>query len=264
MKKIVLIVVAIVATNVVKSQINTTFIKVQGGTFYMGGNELADESPIHKVTVSSFRITKHPITVGQYYYFCKETGRSMPDSPDGFGWSGLEDHPMVSVTYYDAVAYAKWLTKKTGRNSRLPTEAEWEYAARGGQRSKGNMPYSGSDNLREVAWFKENSNQITNPVGIKAPNELGIHDMSGNVWEWCSDWYRKNYYANSPKENPKGPSSGNIRIARGGSWESSSFNCRVSRRYGFHPNKKFTDLGFRIVQPVEESSMDDAWFDTGW
>lgn len=264
MKKIVFILLVIFVIKNVKAQVDITFIFVRGGTFSMGGNELEDERPIHEVTVAPFSITKYPITVAQYYVFCKETGRSMPDSPNGQGWNGFEDHPMEYVSYYDAVAYTKWLSKKTGKESRLPTEAEWEYAARGGQKSEGSRRYSGSNNVRKVAWFEDNSNNYTKRVGRKAANELGIHDMSGNVWEWCSDWYERNYYTRSPEKNPKGPYSGNKKIARGGSWNSSAFNCRISRRFGFHPNKKFTDLGFRIVQPVEESSMNDAWFDTGW
>lgn len=258
MKKIILIIVIIIAVSSVNAQ---SFIYVEGGSFYMGSNEQVDENPIHKVTVSSFKITKYPITVGQYYYFCKETGRSMPDSPDGQGWKAYEDHPMEYVTYYDAIAYTKWLTRKTGTYSRLPTEAEWEYAAQGGQKSKGNTQYSGSNDIRDVAWYKNNSSQITSPVGIKVANKLGINDMSGNVWEWCSDWYERNYYTDSLKKNPKGPNSGKKKVARGGSYNSGASDCRVSRRWAFTPTKKFTNLGFRVVQPVEVSSNDDIWFD---
>jgi formylglycine-generating enzyme required for sulfatase activity len=219
-------------------------IFVEGGTFNMGSNEGENnEKPVHRVTVSSFSIGKYPVTVGQYKAFCEETGRSMPEAP---GWGWQERHPMVNVTYNDAVAYANWLGEKFGGDWRLPTEAEWEYAARGGNKSRGTT-YSGSNDLETVGWFADNAGGQTNGVGRKRPNELGIYDMSGNVWEWCRDWYGSDYYASSPSSNPRGPASGTNRVLRGGSWDYTSTYCRVAIRDFGTPSDRSTFRGFRVV-----------------
>ena len=217
---------------------------VEGGTFSMGSNRgEKDESPVHSVTIDSFSIGKYEVTVGQYRAFCIETNRSMPEVPI---WGWQDHHPMGNVSYDDAVAYCNWLVRKFGGNWRLPTEAEWEYAARGGNKSKGYI-YSGSNDFETVAWFDENAGEETNSVGRKKPNELGIYDMSGNLWEWCSDWYDENYYSNSPGSNPQGPSSGYNRVMRGGSWTLFATNCPVSVRAYDSPEFKIYDYGFRVV-----------------
>ena len=133
----------------------------------------------------------------------------------------------------------------TGRRFRLPTEAEWEYAARGENRSQG-YKYSGSNNLNSVAWYADNSGNTTHDVGLKSPNELGIYDMSGNVWEWCSDWYGN--YSSSSQTNPTGSYSGSIRVSRGGSWYSDARYCRVSTRSNFTPDRRYISLGLRLAQ----------------
>jgi formylglycine-generating enzyme len=194
-------------------------VLVEGGSFTMGdewGMGSEDELPTHEVSLKNFKISKTEVTVKQYRQFCRETGRSMPEAPS---WGWQDNNPMVNVNWHDAVAYCDWLSDKMDGLYRLPTEAEWEYAARGGKNSKG-FKYSGGQSMHSVGWFSENSNSRTQAVASKKPNELGIYDMSGNVWEWCSDWYGKDYYANSPSSNPRGPSSGSNRVLRGGSWNS--------------------------------------------
>jgi formylglycine-generating enzyme required for sulfatase activity len=138
------------------------------------------------------------------------------------------------------------LNAKTGKKYRLPTEAEWEFAARGGKKSKG-YEYAGSNEIEAVAWYDENSEDKTHPVGQKKPNELGILDMSGNVLEWCSDWYEESYYNSSPGNNPQGPASGSNRVLRGGGWSYIPRNCRVSIRYYYYPVSWHSSIGFRLV-----------------
>lgn len=213
-------------------------VLVKGGTFQMGSNEYDEEKPIHSVTVSDFYIDKYEVKVKQYREFCNATGRSMPKAPS-LGWR--DTHPIVNVSWDDATAYAKWAGK------RLPTEAEWEYAARGGNQSKG-FKYSGSNSIDEAAWYWYNSGEKAHPVGQKKPNELGIYDMSGNVWEWCSDWYDENYYSDSPTTNPEGPDSGSKRVRRGGSWFYFGVICRVANRSWNWPDSRDIDHGFRCVK----------------
>jgi outer membrane protein OmpA-like peptidoglycan-associated protein len=164
--------------------------------------------------------------------------------------------PVGNVSWYDAVEYLKWLSKETGKEFRLPTEAEWEYAAKGGNKSKG-YKYVGGNNLNEVAWFIGNSDKRAHNIGQKMPNELGIHDMAGNAREWCSDWYGESYYKTSSVENPKGPDFGKNRILRGGSWGSQEERMRISYRNEGYPYNSALDFGFRpaisgepMVKPV--------------
>lgn len=230
---------------------NTTYpemILVQGGTFNMGDSEMEgkeNEQPVHEVTVSTISIGKYPITRGQYRAYCNATGKSMPETPDG--WPVADHHPIVNVSWHDAVGYTEWLSDKMDKNYRLPTEAEWEYAARGGNQSKG-YKYAGSRSLDAVGWYGLRSTlNVAQAVGGKRPNELGIYDMSGNVWEWCRDWYGGDYYANSPKDNPRGPASGSARVLRGGSWSDSAARCRVALRGGNVPSARGVNSGFRVV-----------------
>jgi formylglycine-generating enzyme len=222
----------------------SAMIFVKGGSFNMGSNDGNDpEKPMHKVTLSSFSIGKYEVTVAEYQAFCNATGHTMPAAPS---WGWHDPHPMVNVSYDDAIAYCKWLSSTTNKNYRLPTEAEWEYAARGGDKSRGYI-YSDSNNLSKVGWYQDNSGGLVNFVGTKKPNELGIYDMSGNVWEWCSDWYDTAYYSTSPADNPKGPSSGEYRVLRGGSYASEAKYCSVVFRTA-HPAATLTsDVGFRVV-----------------
>jgi formylglycine-generating enzyme required for sulfatase activity len=231
-------------------------IFVKGGSFQMGSNSGdGDESPIHEVTVSSFWIGKYQVTQ-------KEWTEVMGNNPSGRKGKNL---PVEMVIWYEVVEYCNKrsilegltpcysgsgsnITCNWGANGyRLPTEAEWEYAARGGLKSKG-YKYSGSNSIGTVAWYDENSGSRTHEVGTKKPNELGIHDMSGNVWEWCWDWYAGSYYKKSPSINPKGPNSGSYRVLRGGSWNFNHDFCRISYRDINNPNEGNNNYGFRVCR----------------
>ncbi|MCA9733620.1 MAG: formylglycine-generating enzyme family protein [Deferribacteres bacterium] len=222
----------------------SNFVKLAGGTFDMGdeSSDLSEASrPVHQVTLSDFYIAKTPVTQKQWHDV-------MGSNPSHF--KGCDDCPVESVSWHDAQSFIERLSTKTGMKFRLPTEAEWEYAARGGNKSKV-FQYSGSDNLDEVGWFAENSGDRTHAVGEKKPNELGIYDMSGNVWEWCLDWYDEEYYQDCKKkgvvENPTGPETGSRRVLRGGGWSSDAQNCRPADRFGVDPGLRGSGLGFRLV-----------------
>jgi len=246
-------------------------VLVEKGSFTMGdtwGDGSSDEKPTHKVTFTyDFHIGKYEVTFDEYDAFCEATGKS---SADYENW-GKGSRPVINVSWNDAIAYCNWLSEKEklpkaydskgnlldkdGRVTtdvtkvlgyRLPTEAEWEYAARGG---KHNSPYkySGSDNVSDVAWYNSNSGSKTQKVGNKAPNELGIYDMSGNVREWCSDWYGS--YSSSAQTNPYN-NSGSSRVNRGGSWDYSATYARVASRNANSPTYASNNLGFRIARTV--------------
>ena len=246
MKHLVLALITVVWAATLQAQTYPEMILVEGGTFTMGdehGEGDSDEQPLHEVTLKTYKISKTPVTVAQYRAYCRATGRSMPDPPS---WGWIDSHPMVNVTWHDAVAYTDWLAEKMDADYRLPTEAEWEYAARGGNKSKGTK-YSGGRSIDMVGWYTENSGGQTRPVATKNPNELGIYDMSGNVWEWCRDWYGGDYYANSPSSNPKGPASGSSRVLRGGGWYYDASYCRVANRNRYDPRYLSDNGGFRVV-----------------
>ena len=215
-------------------------VYVAGGTFMMGATAEQDrydrdETPAHRVTLSSYYIGETEVTQELWYAV-------MGTNPSQFTRSSL--NPVENVSWDDCQEFIKKLNQLTGINFRLPTEAEWEYAARGGNKSNG-YKYSGSNSIGEVAWYDGNSGNVTHEVGTKAPNELGIYDMSGNVWEWCSD--RFGSYSSSAQTNPRGPSSGSPRVFRGGSWGDGARGCRVSNRCNYYPAGHFKILGFRLV-----------------
>ena len=213
---------------------------VQGGTFEMGSNDgYSNEKPVHSVTLDDFSIGKTEVTQTQW----REV---MGSDPPGLDNKGCDQCPVEGVTWDDVQNFITKLDQKTGKTYRLPTEAEWEYAAKGGNESRG-YPYSGSSNLDDVAWNNQNSGNKTHPVGQKQPNELGLYDMSGNVWEWCGDWYGPGYYQGNPVSNPKGPSSGSIRVNRGGSWYDYPEICHTTIRNYYTPDNRRNFLGFRLV-----------------
>jgi formylglycine-generating enzyme required for sulfatase activity len=226
---------------------------VQGGTFTMGctseqGKDCEDdEKPAHQVTVSSFYIGKYEVTQRLWKVFMGTTVQQQRDKADTSWpiWGEGDDYPMYYVSWDEALDFINRLNAATGKKYRLLTEAEWEFAARGGNKSNG-FKYSGSNTLDNVAWYDDNSGNNTHPVGSKSPNELGIYDMSGNVWEWCNDWYDANYYRNSIQINPQGPSSGSYRVLRGGSWRSFARNCRSANRDCLSPGFRY-DYGFRLA-----------------
>ncbi len=214
---------------------------VEGGTFNMGcsaeqeGDCGSDEKPVHQVKLSGFYAGKHEVTQAQWQAV-------MGNNPSSF--SGCAQCPVENVSWDDVQGYLRKLNEKTGRKYRLLTEAEWEYAARGGAQSK-SWKYAGGNGIGDVAWYDNNSGNKTHPVGQKAANELGLFDMSGNVWEWCSDWYGN--YAAGAQDNPTGPSSGSYRVIRGGSWNFSARNCRVSIRSYVSPGLRYGSFGFRVA-----------------
>ncbi len=218
-------------------------IFVKGGDFMQGSMQFPNEMPVHEVTISSFYIDKHEVTVADYKKYCDAVGINMPKEPE-WGYSGKENYPIVNVTWEETKKYAEWCGK------RLPTEAEWEYAARGGSKSS-NFNYAGANYPEAVAWFDLNSPNSPQPVGLKKPNELGIYDMSGNVWEWCSDFYGD--YPKNTKEkitNPTGPTTGLNRVLRGGSWFGNKGNLRVVNRYYHPPSYGGALIGIRLVADV--------------
>lgn len=218
-----------------------TMIKVEGGTFEMGatseqGSDVYDEEkPVHNVTLSDYYIGETEVT--------QELWRAVMGSNPSY-FSGYPQRPVEQVSWDDCQEFIKKLNQLTGKNFRLPTEAEWEYAARGGNKSKG-YKYSGSNTIGNVAWYDYNSSDETHDVKTKQANELGIYDMSGNVYEWCQDW-RGSYSSNS-QINPTGPSSGSYRVFRGGSWRYYAWDCRVSNRFDSYPGSRFNALGLRLV-----------------
>ncbi len=220
--------------------LNMNMVYVAGGTFMMGASasdsEAADyEKPAHSVTLSDYYIGKYEVTQKQWVEI-------MGSNPSN--WKG-DDLPVECISWNDVQKFIRRLNAKTGKKYRLPTEAEWEFAARGGNSSRG-YKYSGSNSINAVAWYSDNSNE-THHVGTKSPNELGIYDMSGNVEEWCSDWYDENYYDNSPSSNPKGPSKGAYRVLRGGCWFILARYCRVSYRGIKSPGHRGFCFGFRLA-----------------
>ena len=252
-------------------------IKIEGGTFMMGNQnyewiEEEQEKGIidrvlgrkgktkkilkydgpeneypHEVTLDTFSMAKYPVTQAQWQAI-------MGDNPSNF--KGDDQRPVERVSWNDAQEFIQKLNEKTGQNFRLPTEAEWEFAARGGNLSKG-FEYAGGNNIEEVAWYEENSydkgekhpDYGTHPVGQKKPNELGLYDMSGNVFEWCQDWYDANYYKKSIRKNPMCLEGEKVsRVLRGGSWDSFTRYCRVANRYRSLPTYGSDVNGFRLAQ----------------
>ncbi|RMG88574.1 MAG: formylglycine-generating enzyme family protein, partial [Bacteroidetes bacterium] len=254
-------------------------VLVKGGTFQMGCLEGRDdlnepcnddEKPAHTVTLSDFQIGKYEISNREFVAFLENYGDiKIKDGPNqgqlmiGSDKAGIEirefkgdrvfriqkgweDAPVAQVTWFGAAEYCRWLSAQTGKNYRLPTEAEWEFAARGGRQSRG-FVYAGNNDLREVGWYIENAKSQKQPRGQKQPNELGLYDMSGNVEEWCQDWYDGGYYQKGPENNPQGPYSGSSRVVRGGSSNDPPANCRAANRAHKTPNDRTGYLGFRVV-----------------
>ncbi len=252
--------------------VSFTMVYVKGGSFGMGSNSGdSDEKPIHEVSLTGFYMAETEVTQELYKAV-------MGENPSDFRG---KQKPVESVSWYDAVEFCNALSKKAGlelyysidksrkdRNNKnksdkikwtvttnpvgtgyhLPSEAQWEYAAGGG--ASGRTIYSGSDKLDEVAWHWRNANGATHPVKQKKPNQLGLYDMSGNVWEWCDDWYSSGYYTKSKgKENPVNYSGGNYRVLRSGSWFDVSY-CRVADRLDWNPSYRVINFGFRIVRSV--------------
>jgi len=260
----------LVPTQKIYPTILTEMVLVDAGDFLMGSTDgFADEQPVHAVTISKpFYIGVYEVTFEEFDIFCANTLRY--NKPDDRG-IGRGNRPVIGVDWHDAVEYCNWLSEGEGLTScysgkgkvskcdfsangyRLPTEAEWEYAARGGQKSQGYI-FAGNKNPDEVAWYGDNSGGETHPVGQKEPNELGLYDMSGNTFEWCWDWYVKDYYHESPSVNPLGPPLPQVefnwelvRVRRSGSWLENSASIRTTTRSFDNPSYPGSN-GFRLVR----------------
>ncbi len=254
-----------------KSIARPLMVEVSGGVFNMGctkeqGNHCDQhEKPVRQVTVSTFALGKCPVTYLEYDAYCEATNTKKPKE---FEW-GRGKLPVAFVSWLDAIRYCNWLSRQEGLQLvytpagektranwkadgyRLPTEAEWEYAARGGAKSQAYF-YAGGNYIDEVAWYRENSGQAPHPVGVKKANELGIHDMSGNVCEWCWDSYDMETYQKipNPGPDPKGPKTRDLKVLRGGSWDLKDLYQRVSKRYFQSYDRKNYSYGFRLARSI--------------
>lgn len=241
-------------------------VQIEGGAFEMGSNKSDRERPIHSVQVPTFHMGKYPITNAQYALFLNTYGSAIVKSGPNQGqkmvyehhwgmqqsgrqWEaaeGFANHPVINVTWYGAEAYCQWLCTQTGERYRLPSESEWEYAAKGGK-YKPPFQYAGSNHLDEVGWYEANSHGQTKPIGLKWPNQLDLYDMSGNVFEWCADHWHGNYKG-APTDGSVWIKGGDQkrRVVRGGSWFDDGFNCRVSYRDWFFAYNWVNYIGFRV------------------
>ncbi|MBP7201285.1 MAG: SUMF1/EgtB/PvdO family nonheme iron enzyme [Mesotoga sp.] len=277
--RLVLIVLTFICLHLSAAQPNeSSFVRVSGGSFLMGNvseKSFDNESPVHVVDITyDFLISKYETTFAQFDEFCEQTVREK--SSDN-GW-GRQNRPVIFVSWWDATEYCNWLSSKAGfppaYNSsgylidgkgevtsspskavgyRLPTEAEWEYVARGADLSKTTL-YSGHDEPDIVAWYNINSDWKTSEVGAKQPNEIGVFDMSGNVWEWCHDWYAS--YPYLEQTDPCVFSEGNYRVIRGGSWHDFEKYLRVSARSGYTPTGAAKDVGFRVCRTLSRHTLE--------
>jgi formylglycine-generating enzyme required for sulfatase activity len=221
-----------------RSKFSYSMVLIPAGEFQMGTNYIQTDSyPIHKVSLSGFYLGKTEVTQAQWRAV-------MGSDPPELSFKGCDKCPVESVSWYDVQKFIKKLNLKTGGNYRLPTEAEWEYAAKGGP----GQAYMWRNNLDAIAWYGSNAGGKTHPVGQKKTNQLGLYDMRGNVAEWCQDWHDSNYYANSPSRNPQGPNTGFYKVFRGGSWRDSPDLVRVNVRVSGTPRLRYNPIGFRLAK----------------
>jgi sulfatase modifying factor 1 len=218
------------------------FVLVKGGCFEMGdifGDGYKNEKPVHQVCVDDFFMGKLLVTQKQW--------RAIMGNDPSFFKSCGENCPVEQVSSGDVQDYIRTLNQRSGKNFRLPSEAEWEFAARSGGKKEKWAGTSDQAELGAYAWYSANSGSETHPVGLKKPNGLGLFDMTGNVWEWASDWYDEEYYANGPKDNPRGPTHGSLRVGRGGGWRGEPRLARCSGRGSLDPDSRSRNIGFRLV-----------------
>jgi formylglycine-generating enzyme len=244
MKTITILALSLICTGISAQTPDPGMVLIPAGDFTMGRNTSnpTDWQPEHQVSIDSFFMDKYEVTNKQYYEFCMKTGNPLPEF-----WGSSEikcsldypDHPVVGISSIDAMRYAKWAGK------RLPTEAEWEYAARGGLHDK-SFPLGDQIDSTMVNYGKKY--RTTLKVGTFQPNGYGLFDMSGNVWEWTSDYYGENYYASSPGKDPRGPDHGRFRVIRGGSWHSGGMCQQTYYRNGLPVSWVDFAVGFRCVK----------------
>jgi sulfatase modifying factor 1 len=298
MKKLFFAVCISLAYSYAYGQVIPKMVTVQGGTFNMGNNDgLPNEKPVHQVTISSFKLGKSEVTVREFAAFVAATGYETSAEKigtscvyyqdplewywaKGITWRDDEEghrrddsewkKPVIHVSWNDAIAYCQWLSQVTGKTYRLPTEAEWEYAAGNGARHTtyswgNNMPGKGDSvgNVRDeithpvygglgnpkFAGYNDGY-FFSSPACYYAPNDFGLYDMTGNVWEWCNDRYEENYYKNSPDTNPQGSVTGQLHVFRGGSWHSNPAHCRITYRYSGIEDNRTANLGFRVASSL--------------
>ncbi len=236
------------------------FILIKAGNFMMGSNENEREQPIHKVTIEyDFYMSKYQLTMKEYLEFAKETDSHHPEwMEEGSSYNvetGDADHykdqnfnddaPVIGVSWEDATEYCEWRSQKEDKTYRLPTEAEWEYACRAGTTTRWSFGDE-ADKLKEYAWYADNANGKAHPVGDKKPNPCGLHDMHGNIWEWCEDVWAENYDV-TPRNGSANKGSGNQRVLRGGSWINSDSDTRSSFRDRDDSDDRSYYVGFRLV-----------------
>jgi formylglycine-generating enzyme required for sulfatase activity len=234
-------------------------VLIPAGAFQMGANgpdSPADEQPVHSVHVASFYIDRCEVTNAEYRRFVIETGHAPPraDEPwaEPYNWTGsdypagTDEHPVVLVSWHDAAAYAAWVGK------RLPTEAEWEKAARSGMTGQ-EFPYGDRLELNQANYYKSYLRaKKLRPVGSYEPSAQGLYDMAGNVWEWCQDWYRADYYRRGTASDPQGPPNGTYKVIRGGSWMNDEPFLKCARRGKNSPDQKSPSIGFRCVRSASQ------------
>ena len=247
------------------NELFSSMIILAPGNFMMGNSQgAANEKPARSVTLTkAYVVSPYQITFELVDLYCMANGIDLPSDQ---GW-GRSNRPAININWYQAVLFANWLSSLQGLSSaytvdgdkvswnkgsdgfRLPTEAEWEYTARGGEKNSGSS-YAGTDKIENIAWFKENSGGMTHPVGQKSSNELGLYDMCGNVWEWCWDSFKADYYVGSPGEDPGGPDTATLKVVRGGSWNDTKPYLTNSFRFYFESHRDDRRLGFRLVRSL--------------
>jgi formylglycine-generating enzyme required for sulfatase activity len=257
----------------ITNSIGMKLVLIPAGEFVMGSPEsekdrFKSEGPQHRVRITRpFYLGQYPVTLGEFlkfyhdadykleierdrkgdFGFMSDAGKTSDKRPWAPGFENGDDHPAVFVSWNDAAAFCQWLSKKEGRQYRLPTEAQWEYACRAGSTTAFCFGDDEKD-LDDYGWYDGNGGHGTKAVGKKKPNAWGVYEMHGCVWQWCADWYDENYYANSPTDDPQGPSEGSMRAFRGGGWVHEAKNCRSARRAYNVPGYRFYGLGFRVAR----------------
>lgn len=254
--KLLSVLILLFSVSLMSCQNTPDMVAISGGMFVMGANDgEGDEKPEHEVVIDDFFIRKFEVSVAKYTEFCDATGRDMPAAPE---WGLIDDHPIINTSWNDAMAYITWLNNETNENYRLPTEAEFEYVARNGGKP-GVYPWGDgqptNENIADLSLTLETGKDgvwseyidgypITAPVGSFAPNKLGVCDINGNVWEWCTNWYAP--YPVDKVINPKGPENGTHKVGRGASYNADPWHCRSAGRSWVEPT--FSRPGFRLVK----------------